>query len=576
MKKRLGFLYFLSAATSLFSNDLDVVNRVNAFLTIKDPFSASDEALEGLQTYPMSLPLWEVYIKAQGQRGDEVGMLVAWEKYRKLVDPKVKLKSEVLENVAWGIIQNGSENSSPIIRLYSLLAALYGDDARSVDVICKGLEDSHAGVRAAAAEIGSQMRDGKLCEAILERLKTENDVTVRVELIKAAGRMEIKEAQPYLMQLIAQPGTRADHRAVAIEALMNLLGEIEPGEISKFAQSDRAGLRLLACECAAYSASSKNYDHLVRLATDSNSDVRAAALQTLGLLDLSDEQNRKVIAVAEGLSNDPDHAVGISAAWLLTLKSSPKGQPLLRKWLANEAVDVRLHAAGALNATGKYGRPLLDEAFANSRDKLVRVNLALGMIASRINSTAACEVLQVAMAEDKGRWMKEDKGLFSYIGPSKVKFKEGVPNYPEAVNQIVRLELINMMAMLRYPLSQQVMTTFLRERAWGVTGLAAAQLLTEGDEEAIKIVESVLKDPQPKVRAQAALILGLWGGDEAAMKVLVESYASGTRDLKEQILEAMGNIKSPLVVPFLVDRLNESSQTLRLLAAMSLLRSLNH
>src|SRR5262249_32743822 len=149
MKK---IIYCLLFSSTLFAHDTEVVNRVNAFLTIKDPHSASDEALDGLQKYPMSLPLWESYIKAQAQRGDEVGMLQAWDGYRRLLDQKSQAKSEVLETLAWGIIQNGSRNSSPIIRLYSLLAALFGNDARSVDIICQGLEDTHAGVRAAAAE----------------------------------------------------------------------------------------------------------------------------------------------------------------------------------------------------------------------------------------------------------------------------------------------------------------------------------------------------------------------------------------------------------------------------------------
>jgi HEAT repeat protein len=70
-------------------------------------------------------------------------------------------------------------------------------------------------------------------------------------------------------------------------------------------------------------------------------------------------------------------------------------------------------------------------------------------------------------------------------------------------------------------------------------------------------------------------MLGLWGGDDAALNALIEAYAAGHRELKEQILEAVGNIHSPLVVPFLVERLQEPSQTLRLIAAASLLRALN-
>lgn len=570
-----AFVLCLSVGGALFSGEMEAEKRVRAYMTIDDSFGASDEALEGLQLYPDSIALWEVYLKALGDRGDEAGLLQGWDKYRKL-NPGKPPKPEVLENLCWGIIQSGSRHSSPLIRLIALLAAYMGNDARGVEIICKSLGDTHAGIRGAAAELAGNMRDGVLCEGVLERLKVERDSEVQLELIRAVGGMDIKESMPLLLQVLSQPGSQAEHRAAAIESVLNLMDDIDQEQLKGFAGSNRAGLRLLACECCAYLGSVRDLDLLVGLAGDTNNEVRAASLQCLGILPLNEAQKGRVREVARGLKYDPDPLVAISAAWLLTLLQKEEGQALLRYWMMNESMDARLLAAGALVGAGRYGSPLLEQTFKNTQDRFVRLNLALGMISSRLDSMGACEVIHVAMVEDKSRWMKEEKGLFSYIGPSKVKFKEGIPNYPETVNQLLRLELINMMAMLRYPMAQEAVQSFLRERAWGVTGMASALLLTEGDETAVKIVEGLLKDPNQKVRAQAALILGLWGGDETAMDVLVGAYASGHRDLKEQILEAMGNIQSASVVPFLTERLQEQSQTLRLIAASSLLRALNN
>ncbi len=569
------FIAFCLVGGSLFSSEADVVKRVKAYLAINDHFGASDEALDGLQLYPNSSNLWEVYLKALGERGDEVGLLEGWDKYRKLNlgNPP---KPEVLENLCWGIIRNGSKNSSPLVRLIALLAAFLGNDARGVEIMCQSLRDSHAVIRGAAAELAGNMRDGILCEVVLERLKVERDSDVQLELIRAIGEMDLKEALPYLLQVLTQSGSQAEMRAAAIGSVLNLMEDIDQDQLRGFAASNRAGLRLLACECIAYLGSIRDVDLLIGLTEDTNSEVRASSLQCLGILPLNEAQKEKIKIVAKGLSEDPDYWVAISAAWLLTLLQKEEGQALLKRWMGNEAMDVRLLAAGALVGAGRYGSPLLEETFRTTQDRFVRVNLALGMISSRLDSMGACEVLHVAMVEDKSRWMKEEKGLFSYIGPSKVKFKEGIPNYPETVNQLLRLDLINMMAMLRYPMAQEVAQSFLRERAWGVTGMASALLLTEGDEAAVKIVEGLLKDPNQKVRAQAGLILGLWGGDEAAMGVLVGAYGLGHRDLKEQILEAMGNIRSAAVVPFLTEKLQEQSQTLRLIAASSLLRALKN
>jgi HEAT repeat protein len=127
-----------------------------------------------------------------------------------------------------------------------------------------------------------------------------------------------------------------------------------------------------------------------------------------------------------------------------------------------------------------------------------------------------------------------------------------------------------------YPGALNAVLQYLRERSWGITGAAAALLLTEGDEESLAIVRTLLKDPVDKVQLQAALLLSLWGNDPEAIAVLQRLYPSVPRQKKEQILEALGKIGDSSSLPFLVERLEEPYQTLRMIAAVAILQTLYH
>jgi HEAT repeat protein len=112
---------------------------------------------------------------------------------------------------------------------------------------------------------------------------------------------------------------------------------------------------------------------------------------------------------------------------------------------------------------------------------------------------------------------------------------------------------------------------FLKEKQWGITGMAAAVLLTEGDDEAIEIVKLLLNDQNDDLRLQAAFVIALWGGGEEALNILEQAYSSSSFENKEKIIEAIGRVGAARSVPFLVDRLQESHQSLRVIAAASLL-----
>jgi HEAT repeat protein len=550
------------------------VKRIYAHLQIKDYASGCDEARQGLERFSKSQPIWQAYLKVLAKAGDEKNLLVNWNRYVSLF-PEERENHALLEAIAWCIIEKGSKAQTPSIRAMATLAAFFSQDAKGVDIVDQSLRDPSAIVRSIAVKLASEMQDDKLRDQVLDLFKTEKSWNVRLEAIQAVGKMKINAAKPHLLALIADEKSAAEEKVAAIQALVTLLETVHHNEVKKLAHSDRAGLRLLACEVVASFDLMDDLEVIVPLVHDSHAEVRAAALQTIGILRKS-PHTISAVKLATSKLQDPDSTVAITAAWVLTLWEPQQGQRALEPWLSHELRDTRLLAAAALANSGNYGFPLTLRAFRQNTDLYVRMNLAMGMIGQRIHPQEACDGLYRGLTQAKERWTWEEKGIFRYLAPSKVKHDEATPQYPEAVNQLTRLEILNVLAIMKYGKAQEAIKKFLQERNWGVTGLAAALLLTEGDEMAVDLVRNLLKDSNQKVRIQAALILSLWGGGEEALSTLEEAYPTVDRELKEHILEGILQVGAPESIPFLIDRLQEPSQSIRIIIAAAFLQCLYH
>ncbi len=550
------------------------MRRVHAHLAIHDNEGALSEVKEALAESSDSLSLKKAYIEVLAALGQECSMLQAWQALMEQY-PEEKEDRQLLETMAWGIIQKGSRSSSPITVAISLVAAHKGQDTRGVKIICEGLKNNNAIIRGLSLELCTQMRDAALLDEVMRLLSQERVWAVRLAAIRAAGGMKLGAAQGVLEEILADSSRAAEEKAAAIEALVNLLENADEDRIHSLVRNRRAGLRLLACQAAIYCGREEDIQVLLPLLQDVNAEVRGIALQVIGALRGTNVANGDLQEIARRRLVDNDPLVAISAAWLLTLTDAEDGQEHLQSWLNHSKRKVRLQAAGALVATGRHGLPLMRKAFVTTTDSYVKMNLAFGLIGQRTDVLEACQALRDGLQMPE-RWMWGQDGLFRYVTPSKEKHRDGIPNYPEAVNQLVRLEILNVLAMMKSPTALPAIRRFLQERNWGISGVAAAVLLAEGNDEAVELVAKLLEDPEPKVRMQAALVLGMLGSDTRALTVLHHSFESGDRAMKERVLEAVGRIGQMESVPFLVDKLAGPHQNLRLFAACALLQCLNH
>jgi HEAT repeat protein len=568
-------MYYLLAYGLLITSPLlaqTSLARIQSHLIIKDFQAAKEDAQKALTKETDNELLHEHYIKALARLGDEKSMLIAWKEYAEKF-PQKKQYRELIEEMAWGVLRKASLSCSLPTRVISLLAAFYSHDSRGVHILHQGLNDSTVAVRSVAVLLASQLKDAKLIEKIKQLYASEKVWSVRKEIIPAIGQMKIYALAPQLEALIASEQVLAEEKALAIKSLIALLedSEIKREAIIGLSQSNRAGLRLLACQAIAHFGLKRDVDQLIQLTNDNHPHVRAAALQAIGLVRPLDDP-QAIGALAKSKLSDTDSTAAISAAWLLTLYMPQEGQKAFQSHLLANNQEERLLAAAALSATGPYGSSLALRELGHAQDIYVQLNLALGLIGQRLALQSAAEVLDRAVSFENEKWAWHKEGIFRFVAPHHIKKQDS----SDVDNQTTRLEILNILAMIAPHKAQAAIHRFLLERTWGVTGVAAALLLMEGDSASIDIVQQLLEDENLKVRIQAALILSLWGREESAIAVLQDNYWTADTDLKVKILEGIGRIGAMSSVPFLIKALNEPSQFLRIIAAMALIQCLNH
>lgn len=571
---RLCIFLLLSFSAQAIAGEKEACRRVYAHLTLHDAEGAIEEAVTAYRLYPESSLLARSHIEALAAAGKETEMLSAYHAFLKKF-PEEKEDRTLLEIMAWGIIKKGAHSASPITVATALLAAQRGSDSRGVTLLVEGLRHNNSLIRSVSVDLAGHMRDASLCDEVLRLLKEERVWNVRLAAIHAAGQMKIHEAQPFCEKVLANPSSQAEEKAAAIETIVNLVSHATPEKMHQLVNGNRAGLRLLACQVAAFCGDATTIPQLLPLLNDHNGELRSIALQVMGLLRNQSGSPGFIAEIAQSMISDPDPMAGISAAWLLTLEDSAAGQQAFRRWLGHPKREVRLQATAALITTGRYGLPLMKDAFKACQDPYMRMNLAMGLIGQRSCVSEACKALSDGLKLND-RWMWKKEGLFRYITLSTERHREGIPNYPEAVNQLVRLEVLNVLAMMKSPEALDALRRFLQERNWGISGVASLLLLSEGNEDAVEVVANLLEDPDDKVRMQAALAMGVLGADSRAVNVLQASYEKGDRATKEKVIEALGKIGRMETVPFLVEKLSEQHQNLRIFVAAALLQCLNH
>jgi len=555
-------LFLILAVGSLHGD----VKRIKAHLLLKDYQTAYQEAKAAYDS-DRSPAYLESLIVTFLKLGQESRALALFEKY--LNEASLE-NTDFLEEVAFGLIESGMNSGNPQVRAISVMAAFHANDARGVAILKKGLSDRSAAVRSITIKLVAKMRDKTLQKEILEIIAKERLYDLRLDAIRATGTMKIQEAKEALIGIITRSGDEA--RAAALEAYVNLDNTLRTEDLHQMAVSERAGFRALSDVVIAHLELDQELEIPLKHLSDSHQDIRAGALITLGRMVSSLRFPREQVLEKLGLLKF-DERTKIAALWLTTLLDGNADAFL--ECLKSPHAALRIKAAAALAATGFHGRELIQKAYHACNCPYAKLNLAIGMIPLGIDEEEALATLKEALKSDE-RWAILEDPLGEAVVPSKLSSMKDALLTPESINQMVRLRLLNILAVKNDPDIVDMLRAFLKERRWGITGLASAMLLTEGDEEAKRSVATLLNDPDKKVRVQAAFVLAMWKSGDKAIDVLIEAYEGVDRELKMKVLEALGQIGSKRAIPFLASKLHEPYPTIRLAASLAIIQTIYH
>lgn len=552
------------------------LRRVQAHMLIDDAQSALTEAKELALHFPESVAVNKKLIETLSANGFEEGSLEVWNRLT-AKQPDLLYDRNLLEEMAWGVLKKGIQSTQYGTRLAGMIGSYLTHDVRAVPILLKMMRDSNAVIRSVAIQMASSYRDAPLKDEITLLLNHEKVWMVRLQAIHAAGALKMRDQSARLKALVQSEKTTYEERQAAIGALLEIYDKISMEELTALARNSRAGLRHLACSIAAHFEIEAAKDEVIRLIQDSNPDVRIAALNAFGLFYRNQTPGNTAKEILAPAMKDSDPTVAITAAWAMLLEDPKAGMEAMQGWLGDSLPENRRLAAAALAASGGRGAPLAVKTLQESKDPYVKANVALGLLGQRVEVARCCDMIYNFLQAEKRMWMWDTRPnpLFQILAPSQVRHVDQIPNYPEAIDQMTRLNLVSQLVLVDDARALDALKVFLKRKSWGLTGAAAALLLQEGDETAMEAVRTLLKNEDPDIRLQACLVLAMFGRDESIVRDLQGAYAGADHEKKLHILEALGRIGSAESFSFLVSVLREPFPILRVAAASSLIQSVH-
>lgn len=545
----------------------EVENR----LIIRDAAGAQKAVEKLLKDNPQDLDGLRLLVEVQAMRGNPQAMLAAYDSYLKC-QSKESERNFLLEKICWSILEKGIISPLPMGRAVSLVGAAEAQDCRSPLIVAKALNDQDARVRLLAVRSMQSYPDTVTRKALLQLLQHEVDWGVRMEAVRMLGAMRLEEGKPWLAKWLEDTRLRAEDRAIAIEALVNMTDALSDQELRSMLESNRFALRVIGCQAIAWLHLTDKVDELQKLLNDSHPEVVQSALEAFALLGKSQAIDTTLL---KKLMADSDPKIFLSAARCGLLLKQTQAKEVFRQALKNER--FQFEAVAILGGTGSHGKGLILEAFESSHPLLIQANLALAIISNRMADGAtlekAVDCLEHALeSHERLCWVPVSLSRFLSLQGERATVED-----PTSEDLLARLQLLGIVATVNPTKAQKWLEQYLLERSWGISGMASLLLLQEGDLQAQQLVRDVMCQKElARCRIQAALILAMWSRDAAAIQLLEESYASSPRELKEYILISLGKIGHERSIPFLTERLKESSEQLRIVAATSLLLTLNH
>lgn len=548
------------------------------FYKLGDFFSANLACEKAREMYGEEEILSEWSLKIYASTGEMRKASLLIKKHPSFQGVKELKDMDVLEALGWGVLSNVTKIHEGM-QAMSIIGAFLTHDVRAVKMMKEHLLSSNAMLRSQAIRAATMYRDPVLIEVMKEMLLSEKNYYVRLELMRAVGALKLRECVFSLKEIIGSDNVTDEERFTAITALVQIYDKLAEEEFKELATSPRAGLRSLACQIAASLETKEVVPCIFGMLADPSPDVKLSALSALAMLPLEGIDLQVLRETLEEFVGDSRPLISLAGEWLGRRENLlPPSLSRFKEWLYHEHPKIRLIAAGIMGFCGEKMVDSLYEEMTNHFDPYIRLNLALALVRHHSHLKEALEVVDGFLTSSHFKLMKANifMPMMEVIAPSEVRHAPIAPQFPLMVDQMVRLELLNILTTFEYKDAKEKIREILKKRMLHVTASAAALLLEDGELEAIEVVRQLLEDEDEYVVAEAALVLASLAKDATVLPCLMKIYKGANWELKISILEALGHLASQEAVPFLIEAIDEPFQLIKIVAASSLIQCLYH
>ncbi len=568
---------FLFASENDPYEERKIAERISRILCIHQYPQAAREAERGIRLFPKSSALRELQIRAFSLSGDEKNLLVAG---RRFLDefPEGKERESVLRLLAWGTLRKAIDSDFLFTKITALFAAGGNPDVTSVDFIKNMLSDGNALIRELALDRSLYFADDVLKEEIVRMVKEEKFFRVRQKAIEVCHRMGMRDADPFLRELLQKDTVSYPEKRMIVETLFDRKDLLSEEEVESLIESADVGLRLLGCRLLPRSSPEYRLSRSEKLLQDPCKEVRWALLFSAASGELSFVDEKSMEELFTPLLKDSDHRIALAAHWTLMPRCPEKILPKLKEFLFVEDPAVRLQASGIVAYSLPRTLSLAEESLHSHPDPFVRANMAFGLAGYREQTEAVAKELQDFLRNQPSFILNQDDPFpFVLLAPPDIRGGEGEedPFHFGLSYQAAQLEILNLLSVLDEKRATEELAAFLQKYRSDLSLFAVKLLFDTQNDEALRIIEGFLEENESGRKLGAALFLAVFGKNTKAKKILSESYSDADRNMKQMILFALGEIGGKDTIPFLTDKMYESSRLLRIHAASALIKCLN-
>ncbi|MGR3973512.1 MAG: hypothetical protein QRY72_02935 [Candidatus Rhabdochlamydia sp.] len=543
------------------------VKRIYSQLNIHDPWSAVVEGEALMQLYPGSAAVKMAYLEALAEKGDERALFQEWMKHKDIFS----LEKKAVEIVAWATLHQARRAPQLSVQTAALIGSALTSDVKAIPLVVSALRSQNALLRFLGVKLSRHLGDDLLVHELIRLFQEEKVWFVREMLIEIIGELRIEALKDPLFEAISTTSLCSEEQAKMMMALTHLCSVPTAEHLQFLFSSPKAVLREFGCHLVAYYDLTHHIPDVTALLNDYSLDVRQEAIETLIFL-----EHPIPSSILKPLIQDRHPQVALTAAWAACCLGEQEGIEVLQQGLTHAEGKWQRLAAALLSRSGRLTQNLAITYLHSHDDEFVKVNLALGLIEQQVAIQQGCEVIDQFLHQiGSQKLMWDSSSSQKVLAPSEVRHLEQSYNYPQMIDHLTKLDLMSLLCTLQYEGVKQQIKELLKSENLEVTACAGVILFQEGDEEIIPLLKQLTLDPNPSVQAQAALILTVCTEDEEALKILQSVYDQVGYEVKIQILEVISQRGTKDVIPFLLARLEEPFQLLRVIAASSLIQCLS-